>query len=36
MELCNAGSLYEVIENPENCHGLDEAQFKSVLSDVGR
>ena len=35
MELCNAGSLYEVIESPENCHGLDEPQFKSVLSDVG-
>ena len=36
MELCNAGSLYEVIESPEHAYGLDETQFKAVIRDVGR
>ena len=35
MELCNAGSLYEVIDSPENAFGLDEVQFKTVIHDVG-
>ena len=36
MELCNGGSLYEVIDAPENAMGLDEVQFKRVVSDVGK
>lgn len=36
MELCNGGSLYEVIDSPENAMGLDEVQFKRVVSDVGK
>lgn len=35
MELCNAGSLYEVVDAPENAFGLEETQFKQVISDVG-
>ncbi len=34
MELCNAGSLYEVIDSPENAYGLDEEQFKLVVLHV--
>ena len=34
MELCNAGSLYEVIDSPENAYGLDEEQFKLVILHV--
>ncbi|XP_019854889.1 PREDICTED: serine/threonine-protein kinase TBK1-like [Amphimedon queenslandica] len=34
MELCNGGSLYEVIDSPQNAYGLDEYQFKSVIFDV--
>ncbi len=34
MELCNAGSLYEVIDSPINAYGLDEEQFKLVLVHV--
>lgn len=35
MELCNGGSLYEVIDSPNNAFGLDEYQFKCVMFDVG-
>ena len=35
MELCTGGSLYEVIDSPENAFGLDEAQFKQLIYDVG-
>ena len=34
MELCNGGSLYEVIDAPENAYGLDENQFKRVILHV--
>ena len=35
MELCTGGSLYEVIDSPENAYGLDEGQFKQLIYDVG-
>ena len=35
MELCTGGSLYEVIDSPENAYGLDESQFKQLIYDVG-
>ena len=36
MELCTGGSLYEVIDSPENAFGLDETQFKQLIYDVGQ
>jgi TANK-binding kinase 1 len=36
MELCTGGSLYEVIDSPENAYGLDEPQFKQFIYDVGQ
>ena len=36
MELCTGGSLYEVIDSPENAYGLDEPQFKQLIYDVGQ
>ena len=35
MELCTGGSLYDVIDSPENAYGLWEAEFKQVIYDVG-
>ena len=35
MELCTGGSLYEVIDSPENSYGLCETEFKQVIYDVG-
>lgn len=34
MELCTGGSLYEVIDSPENSYGLCETEFKQVIYDV--
>ena len=36
MELCTGGSLYEVIDSPENSYGLNELEFKQVIHDVGK
>ena len=36
MELCTGGSLYEVIDSPENAYGLCEAEFKRLIYDVGK
>ena len=36
MELCTGGSLYDVIDSPENAYGLSEAEFKQVIYDVGK
>ncbi|CAI8037370.1 Serine/threonine-protein kinase TBK1, partial [Geodia barretti] len=36
MELCTGGSLYEVIDSPENAYGLDEPQFKQLIYDVAK
>ena len=35
MELCNGGSLFDVIDSAQYAFGLDENQFKRVVSDVG-
>lgn len=35
MELCNGGSLFDVIDSAQYEFGLDENQFKQVISDVG-
>ena len=35
MELCTEGSLYSILDNPENACGLPEEQFFLVLRDVG-
>ena len=35
MELCTGGSLYDVIDSPENAYGLNESELKQVISDVG-
>ena len=36
MELCTEGSLHNILENPENGHGLSEQDFFDVLRDVGK
>ena len=36
MELCSAGSLYDVIEAPENAFGLCEEEFKTVMIDISK
>ena len=36
MELCTGGSLYDVIDSPENAYGLSESEFKQVIYDVGK
>eukprot|EP00057_Strongylocentrotus_purpuratus_P028812 XP_011683286.1 PREDICTED: inhibitor of nuclear factor kappa-B kinase subunit epsilon isoform X2 [Strongylocentrotus purpuratus] len=34
MELCTGGSLYDVLEKPENSCGLAEKDFLQVLADI--
>ena len=34
MELCDAGSLHTMLEDPENVYGFEEDEFKRVLSQV--
>ena len=36
MELCTAGSLYDVIEAPENAFGLCEEEFRTVMVDISK
>ena len=36
MELCTGGSLYNVLDEPENAYGLEESEFFSVLHDIGK
>ena len=36
MELCTGGSLYNMLDNPENAYGIPETEFFNVLNDVGR
>jgi len=35
MDLCTGGSLFNILDDPENAYGLDEAEFLCVLRDVG-
>ncbi|PIK45062.1 putative serine/threonine-protein kinase TBK1-like [Apostichopus japonicus] len=34
MELCTGGSLYSMLEDPENSYGLQETEFLKVLGDI--
>lgn len=34
MELCTGGSLFNILDDPENSHGLDEGEFILVLSHL--
>uniref|UniRef100_S4RFF2 Inhibitor of nuclear factor kappa B kinase subunit epsilon n=1 Tax=Petromyzon marinus TaxID=7757 RepID=S4RFF2_PETMA len=34
MELCSGGSLYTILDEPENAYGLTEGEFLIVLRDV--
>lgn len=34
MELCTGGSLFNLLDDPENAFGIEEKEFKQVLSDV--
>jgi TANK-binding kinase 1 len=36
MELCTGGSLYNMLDNPENAFGIPENEFFNVLNDVGK
>jgi len=36
MDLCTGGSLFNILDDPENAYGLDEMEFLSVLRDVGQ
>jgi len=34
MELCNAGNLHNMLEDPENNYGFEEEDFKLILSHI--
>ncbi|XP_071540715.1 serine/threonine-protein kinase TBK1 isoform X2 [Panulirus ornatus] len=34
MELCTGGSLFNILDDPENSHGLEEGEFLLVLSHL--
>ncbi|GFS66809.1 hypothetical protein TNIN_371211 [Trichonephila inaurata madagascariensis] len=34
MELCDAGSLFTILDDPENTNGLEEEEFHRVLKDL--
>ncbi|KAG8181274.1 hypothetical protein JTE90_022212 [Oedothorax gibbosus] len=34
MELCDAGSLFTILDDPENSYGLEEVEFHQVLKDL--
>nr|CAB3266853.1 IKK-epsilon IkappaB kinase [Phallusia mammillata] len=34
MELCTAGSLFSMLDDPENMYGLHESEFKRVLQHI--
>jgi hypothetical protein len=36
MEYCSGGSLYNMLERPENAFGFEESNFKQVVFDVGK
>ena len=36
MDLCTGGSLFNILDNPENAYGLNETEFLCVLRDVGQ
>ena len=36
MELCDGGSLQQILDEPENYFGLQEDEFLLVLFHIGR
>jgi len=36
MDLCTGGSLFNILDDPENAYGLDETEFIYVVRDVGQ
>ena len=36
MEYCPMGSLFDVLQEPENYFGLDEREFLLLLDNVGQ
>lgn len=34
MELCTGGSLFNILDDPENTYGLEEAEFLLVLAHL--
>ena len=36
MELCTAGSLFAMLDDPQNMYGLLEDDFKVVLCDISK
>jgi TANK-binding kinase 1 len=34
MELCTGGSLFNILDDPENTYGLSESEFLKVLQDL--
>ena len=34
MELCAGGSLYNVLEKPENYYGLEECEYLRFVKDL--
>ena len=35
MELCTGGSLFNILDDPINCYGLEEKEFVAVLKHLG-
>lgn len=35
MELCTGGSLFNILDDPVNCYGLEETEFLLVLKHLG-
>ena len=35
MELCTGGSLFNILDDPVNCYGLEETDFLLVLKHLG-
>ena len=36
MEYCNGGSLFNIIELPENIYGLNQTEFLLVLKHISK
>lgn len=36
MELCTGGSLFNILDDPINCYGLEETEFLLVLKHLGK
>ena len=36
MELCNAGDLHSMLEEPQNNYGFEEEEFKVMLAHISK